>query len=1024
MIDRAEPAKQLHAAIDDLDTDGIVALLAPLSEAERAALNPGVVELVDELYHRWQAYEPGPGRSSPEALRDHRRREPANLAWLGTGDPDSFPPVKDIEEDQDAWYRRSQLEHACATPAGHRILRDRRPPWLDRLAGEYLDYGHWLWDPFWRLVVDGLVDRPRSARYLTGLGGYAGKSGSEPLEDMVRRDPALLKVDLPALLALPDGLAVLVRGDERTVGRHPDHRRIRVWSPLLGTVLPVGDPLRDRIINGVLDTLGGDVGRDAAMYRQFLTALRPTVAELADRRRRLLRLAGHHVPSVVTFAVQALVKIDRTAGLDPADVVDRLSAAAGADSVATARAAVKLIGSAVRRQPEVVAGAAEALAPALTHTSPEVQLDAVRLLLPHAAGAEVRAALAAAAPDLAPTVAAELGDDLLAGPADPAPDLPALLTAATRLLEAAGLSVPTGPATPGRGSAAGWTDPAVGLAGTGEADAGFPGEAADAVISPGAEPASALMDLHAAVVAAGAGAEPPPVSIRPWRDARPTAPPVTPIDTIDDLIESLLRVIDRSNSMTTTMERALDGLAAIGSQWPEDIGRRVGPLLARVNHIFSTDEPDWGDGISGDFCYLVANWMEPDRVIAGKGELATPRDWLVGRIREVALLLQRRCRTRLLALPTDEADWIDPGVLAERVLAIGDAALRQPLDTAIAVARLAPWGRRAALDRLTGAAGTLAAVVRAACGSGEDVSAAPDPVRRAVAWQLGHPHAGPAYLFGAPAPAPPEEYDRLDIAELYDRAEHRTMPDGGIYLDMTHLAEYQAWERWHAYLRVARYATGWAASQWPGDDRWVWAGEPHSRMALRWLLDPDEPLPPEALTVLVRRLVEDSPERRALATDILTQAITDGRITSRELGAALAIHPDPWHSRAAGRMVEALTLTAPVSPLHRAVVRRSLATSATAWHTVPARPLCALLTLLDQLCTTDGFGLAVPEARTALQPLATGRTKSAALIRRVLAHPTTGTDWPAAAAAATLTGRLDRARRLADAPQAEVTTRV
>jgi Family of unknown function (DUF6493) len=971
--------KRLHAAIDGVDTEGIVALLAPLSEPERAALAPGVARRADELHRlnrqRIRELPPLP----VEYRRDRERLTATYLAWLGTGDPDTLPPPVDIHTDSDAWYRRMDLQDACASRAGHQVLADRRPSWLPRLAGEYLDYGHWLWDWAWRLVVDGLIPRPDSVAYLSGLAAHAGKSGSEPLSEMVRRDPALLEVDLPALLTLPDGLSTLVRGDDRNVGRPPDLKRTRVWSPLLAATLPAGHPLRDRVLTGVLDVLGGDVGRDAAMYHQFLAALRPTVAELADRRQRLLRLAGHRVPSVVGVAVQALVKVDRAGSLDPADVVDRLGPAAGASSATTARAAVKLMVSALRRRPDLAAAAAGALAPALTHPRPDVQLDAVRALAPHAADPAVGAALTAAAPDLAPTVAAELGGRLPADPATEGPDFAALLAGAAVFETASSVKAATG--------------------------------------------------LDVAVAAVRTGTEPPPVVVQPWRDARPTAGPVTPVDGLDDLIEALLRVVDGTVAQTSTMERALDGLAALGPHRPDDFGRRVGPLLARVNHIFTTYEPDWGDSIAGDFCYLVANWIEPDRVIAGEGPLATPRDWLVGRIREVALILQHGIPARLLALPTDEADWIDPVVLAERVLAAGDTALDRPLDTAIAVARLAPWRRSAARDRLAGVAGTLAAVIRAACGSSEDISAAPDPVRHAVAWQLGQPHAGPPYLFGEPAPAPPARVDRLDMAGLYAQANHTPMPDGSIFMDPSHLPDWQAWQRWQEHVRAARYATGWAASQWPGDIRWVWASDLHARRALRWLLDPDEPLPPEALAQVLRQVADDAAERRTLATDVLSQLITDGRLTSGQLGAALAIRPapsdadpgaDPWHGRTAGRVVDALTRTASVSPLHRVIVRRSLAASAAAWRDLPARPLCALLTLLDQLCTADGFGLADAGVRATLTPLAVGRSKTAGLARRVLGHPTGDGDWPAAAAAAALAARLERARRLDDAARASV----
>ncbi|MEU4222479.1 DUF6493 family protein, partial [Actinoplanes sp. NPDC026623] len=888
--------ERLVAAIDEADDGAIVALLAPLSERDRAALDPAVVARADELHRAGHARDV---RAPAAEVRAGRARlRAAHLAWLGTGDPDGWPPDIDIHDGEDAWRRRHHLKDALASTAGHRILADRRPPWLDRVADEGLAYGHRLWDSVWRLVVDGLVARPGDRRWLEGCAEYAGRSQAEKLPDMVRRDPALLEVDLPALLDLPDGIPVLVRGDERQVrSSGPGFDTERAWSPLLAA-LPGGDPLRDRVLTGVLDTMAGDGGEGTATYRRFLTVMRPSVAEFADRRQRLLRLAGHHTPSVAGFAVQMLLKVDRTGRLDPADVIDQVGAATGVTAAGTARGAVKLIASALRRQPALAAPAAGALTLALCHPRPEVQQDAVRALLPHLCDPVVRAALSDAAPDLAPSVAAELNAHLPAAPAEAESGLDELLAQAA------------------------------GVAGLGPV-----------------------------VAAIRAGEEPPPVLLEPWRDARPgdSRPVAAPIGTLDELIEWLLRVVDGTAERTSDCERALDGLAALSAVRPDDFGRRVGPLIDRVNRIFETEEPGWGESIVADFCYLVAFWMQPERVAPPAGPLAAPRDWLVGRLREVALMLRGGATARLLAPPTDENGWLDPAVLADRVIAAGDAALDRPLDAAIAVTRLAPWGRAAARERLAGLPGTLAAVVRAACGSGEDVAAAPDPVPRAVAWQLGRPHTGAPYAFGEPVPPPPPRMDRLD-PEAYARAVFSPNQDGTFLLDLHRLPEYRAVEEWHEWARDARYSTAWAATQWPGDNRWVWAGEPHSRRALGWLLEPDEPLPAEALRAVLLLAADDGAEVRVLAADVLAQAVADGRLTGGVLGPALG--KDLWEGTSGHRLAEALARVAAVSPLHGTVVRRALTAGEPAWRELPPRPLCALLTLLDQLCTADGCGVA------------------------------------------------------------------
>ncbi len=255
------------------------------------------------------------------------------------------------------------------------------------------------------------------------------------------------------------------------------------------------------------------------------------------------------------------------------------------------------------------------------------------------------------------------------------------------------------------------------------------------------------------------------------------------------------------------------------------------------------------------------------------------------RLREVALMIQTGARARLLALPTDEDDSVDPVVLAERALLVGDEALTRPHDVSIAIARLAPWGRAQALRHLQDAPGTVAAVIRAACGGDDPVDEAPEVVRRMVAWHLTRPPGGAPYLFGDAAPPPPVKADYPLSA--YAQAAIRQMPDGGIFMDPSGVPEWQAFQRWAEHERRTSYGATWGMSQWPGDGDWVWADQLLSRRALRWLLDPDTSLPRAAVERVVESIGDDTAEMRTLATDVLIQALGDGRLTSPQLAAAL-----------------------------------------------------------------------------------------------------------------------------------------
>jgi hypothetical protein len=85
----------------------------------------------------------------------------------------SFPVEPDIGQDYEGWARWQSFEvPCCRTEQGHRILVDRRPPWLRQLAERYLDWH--CWHAAWRLVADSLVPRLETASYLHTMAASAG----------------------------------------------------------------------------------------------------------------------------------------------------------------------------------------------------------------------------------------------------------------------------------------------------------------------------------------------------------------------------------------------------------------------------------------------------------------------------------------------------------------------------------------------------------------------------------------------------------------------------------------------------------------------------------------------------------------------------------------------------------------------------------------------------------------------------------------------------------------------------------
>lgn len=247
--------EQLAGRVEAGDAEGVLDLLAPLDEPERAALAAGARAMYEETVSGARAaHEERVRRAaerhrieSPEIVflpprrRPGRREQAAALAWLATGDSDDLLPAVGRYPEFE-WHMLSAKEDH---EAFERALRERGRPWLET----FVESHHaWLpWNLVWRLVADGLIPRPESTWYLGILANGAWAA------DAAQRDPVLIEVDLPRLLALPDGVRRIAMSNW---WRHSGGRGN--WPPLLAA-LPARHPVRERLLDGTLDELAGDL---------------------------------------------------------------------------------------------------------------------------------------------------------------------------------------------------------------------------------------------------------------------------------------------------------------------------------------------------------------------------------------------------------------------------------------------------------------------------------------------------------------------------------------------------------------------------------------------------------------------------------------------------------------------------------------------------------------------------------------------------------------------------------------------
>ncbi len=191
-------------------------------------------------------------------------------------------------------------------------------------------------------------------------------------------------------------------------------------------------------------------------------------------------------------------------------------------------------------------------------------------------------------------------------------------------------------------------------------------------------------------------------------------------------------------------------------------------------------------------------------------------------------------------------------------------------------------------------------------------------------------------------------------------------------------------------------ATSWVASAWPlgresffavGADMMLGVEFPPSeavsyRPSIEALLDPDTPLRPMALLLLVGTLSSNRAELQGLAVDALVAAVDDGRLDARLLGETIRQLLADGLAKPA-RLAKALADAARVSPLHARVVASALQRLRTG-HSPPPLGIHTLLELLKELLVETSQRVDEPEVRAALGSLPSSG-KTGRLVRDILA---------------------------------------
>ena len=349
---------KLLAAIEAGDEQACVRILKGQDERARRELYPAVAQKIGEIDSAFKS-EFGPSR-----LQVFRRYTAARLVMLGTA---TLGELKKTVP----WQFHGEAALA--------ILTDRRPSWLLEWAQFGLEKNFRNWAVVRSLVRDGLIPKPASDFYILGM--IAAPDRHLPPRQFVERDRGLLDHELWRLFECEGSGELSLAAYDKYV------QESNTWLEAFRMMAADGTIDRARVLASTLDALVRDFAPfRAGWFSRLHEALKPTRAERVEHRERYLDLLSSRVPATVSFAMKALVEVDKAGAFDALAALDQLGTALQARDKGTAKRALSILSKAARgTDSSVKARIAAVAARALAHESPDVQASALSLVSGHAA---------------------------------------------------------------------------------------------------------------------------------------------------------------------------------------------------------------------------------------------------------------------------------------------------------------------------------------------------------------------------------------------------------------------------------------------------------------------------------------------------------------------------------------------------------------------------------------------------------------------------------------------------------------
>lgn len=887
-----------------------------------------------------------------------------------------------------------------------KILEKRKPKWCDQFVQRQLQEGHyWInWRLCRELIRRGLCAKPDHPHYytgmITGLIGRFNRTRKTALKEL-RKDPNLLKDEVWKLFEY--------EGDGENTLANVDRFEKADWSGALVTLSREGKLSRNKLLDAALGAL--ELGFNhyrARWFYEFFDAMEPNDRELKKRMSTIQNLIGSPTPNIAQWAFDKQQQaIDAGLIKDMSSVIDASTPLLSARHKKSVVQVISLFDRIAKDFPPQARQACLAITEALGHEKADVQKKAFTLIQHH--GSPDDADLRQGVERYASIVAATLRKNIESwlGPSGSTDQ------------------DPSAPRTAASGRAAGRPKTSTKRL----------QRFADAHVK----------RLRLDLLADSSGAAASPTTAIPATVFNGTEIPrlsadrmITPIADFDELLETLGRVIE-DDSLIDDSERALDGLARLHCERPNDFDERIGPLFQRAQKLLKRHcDPFAGQSVAADLCGLICIWkndaaveMEITEAAGGNQFLVFhgladtpiktwvqrtgPTTFMSRRMLDVSETLLSGQPHQLLSTPTHQGGWIDAFTLVERLNQV--ASPPAETDVILAMLRLAPDHRAAALKKLRPKQkGEWVEAFKHALGA-KSVRIGKSAPFWAAAARCRAPFADDPQVTQAFPSLGPGAGKALRFDTRFEQVKRSYGVEKLMFIEPLEKSAQNPAVHFPTLMRYANHdsettlsfhdigtspgSIRWLASMWPLDPEpffaagamcigtnldW-WEAAWHNRCFLEPLLDPDVPLLEMGRLLLLCGLAAKEPGEHGLAVDVVIQAMQDGRLGSDNLTDMLVTAMTSGHFNLQ-RLAKRFHDVAAISDLHAYITL--LAVEAAVPHVdlnAAPRGLGDLFELLTEIGSQLNRGIMLAECRTFLEGIK-GSNKVAKAAKELLSLQT------------------------------------